>query len=152
MERMKALSRGSKVTLGASVLLLASLFFTWQNLVVDFGPAGTAVTHLDGWDVWGLLIGLTSLTLVALVVLRALPDIELPPNLPWSRVTLALGGLAFVLAVVKNLTDRDSAWASYGAVAIAGLVTVGTYLMWAETRPARTPAMRRRRGRIRSAA
>ena len=57
MDRIKGLSTGSKIVLGCGVLLFFSLFFTWQNLQVDFGRAGIATLTLDGWDFWGLLIG-----------------------------------------------------------------------------------------------
>ena len=68
MERIKGLSTGSKIVLGCGMLLFFSLFFTWQNLQVDFGRAGIATLELDGWDFWGLLIGLVTLAVVGLVV------------------------------------------------------------------------------------
>ena len=40
MDRIKGLSTGSKIVLGCGMLLFFSLFFTWQNLQVDFGPRG----------------------------------------------------------------------------------------------------------------
>ena len=42
MDRIKSLSTGSKIVLGCGVSLFVSLFFTWQNLEVDFGRAGIA--------------------------------------------------------------------------------------------------------------
>ncbi|HXF98860.1 MAG TPA: hypothetical protein VNJ46_09645 [Gaiellaceae bacterium] len=148
MNRIRALSRGSKLTLAASLSLFASLFFTWQRLELDFGPAGTAVQLLDGWDAWGLLIGLCSLALAALVAVRELSDVELPEEVRWDLVALALGGLLFAATLVKNVTDRDSAIASYVGLALAALAALGAFLMWAEAASERLP---RRRRRFRSA-
>ena len=58
MAKFKALSRGSQIVLVAGPLLLLSLFFTWQNVEVDYGRAGIATLSLDGWDAWGLLLAL----------------------------------------------------------------------------------------------
>lgn len=133
MEGIKALSTGTKLVLAAGPLLFFSLFFTWQTPEIDYGRAGRAETLLDGWDFWGLLIGLVALTLVTLVVIAQLTEVEMSPDVPWDLLTLGLGVLAFVLALVKNLTDSDSAWASYVAVLVAAAVAVGAYEMWAET-------------------
>ena len=135
MERVKALPRGTKLVLASGVLLFFDLFFTWQNLQLDFGRAGRAVAPLDGWDAWGLLIGLLTMALVTLVVLVNLTDVELSPDVPWGRITLGLGSAVFVLTLVKNLTDSNSAWASYVGVVLAALVVVGAYMARAEERP-----------------
>ncbi len=58
MAKFKALSRGSQLVLVAGPLLFLSLFFTWQNVEVDYGRAGVATMPLDGWDAWGLLLAL----------------------------------------------------------------------------------------------
>ena len=135
MERIKALSRGTKLVLAGGVLLFFDLFFTWQKLEIDYGRAGTAHELLDGWDAWGLLIGLLTAALVTLVVIVHLTDVELSPDVPWGRITLGLGTAVFVLTLVKNLTDSNSAWASYVGVVLAALVVVGAYMARAEERP-----------------
>ena len=58
MANFKALSRGAQIVLVAGPLLFLSLFFTWQNVEVDYGRAGVATLPLDGWDAWGLLLAL----------------------------------------------------------------------------------------------
>ena len=65
MAKFKALSRGSQLVLVAGPLLLFSLFFTWQNVEVDYGRAGVATLPLDGWDAWGLLLALLVMATVA---------------------------------------------------------------------------------------
>jgi hypothetical protein len=154
VEGVKALSRGTKLVLVAGPLLFFSLFFTWQNLEVDFGPAGRAVQRLDGWDAWGLLIGLLVMTVVTLAVLTRLTDVEMSEDVPWETVMLALGGAVVALALLKNLTDADSTWTSYGFVALAAALAAGTYLNWTEASSHQPPLLGRRgrRRRFSSAA
>jgi hypothetical protein len=147
MERLKALSRGTKLVLAAGPVLFLSLFFSWQTLKIDYGPAGIATQPQDGWDAWGLLIAMLVIAAVTLVVLVRMSEVEMSEEIPWETVTLGLGVATFALAVLKNLTDASSTWASYGFVAIAGLLAVGTYLNWAETRASRNPLLGRRKRR-----
>lgn len=154
-ERIDGLSLGSKIVLVCGVLLFVSLFFVWQNLKVDFGQAGTATQHLDGWDVWGLLIAFIVIALVSLVVIVRATDVEVLPDVDWELVTLALAIALLGLTLLKNLTDADSAWASYVGLALAAAVVAGAGLDWAGSRGGawalpRRP--RRRRGRISRAA
>ncbi|MGH3076933.1 MAG: hypothetical protein ACRDPZ_01980 [Gaiellaceae bacterium] len=148
MERFKALSTGPKLVLVATPLLLVSLFFTWQKLEVDFGRAGSAEAMLDGWDFWGLLIGFLTLGLTSFAVVAYLTDVELSEEVPWERLVLGAGMAILALTVLKNLTDADSAWASYAGVLLAALVALGAYETWAEAvgRPSLVSRVRRRRG------
>jgi hypothetical protein len=153
VEKLKALSRGTQIVLVAGPLLFLSLFFNWQTLRVDYGPAGIAKLPQDGWDAWGLLLGLLVIATVTLVVLRRLTEVELSEDVPWDRVILGLGVAVFTVAVLKNLTDDYSTWASYGFVALAGAVAVGAYLDWSEERgESRIPLLGRKRRRVSSAA
>ena len=153
MERFKALSTGPKLLLVATPLLFVSLFFTWQKLEVDFGRAGRAEALLDGWDFWGLLIGFLALGLTALAVVAYLTDVELTEGVPWERLVLGGGIAIFALTVLKNVTDADSAWASYVGVLLAALVALGAYETWAEDVGRTSLVSRvRRRGLRRSAA
>jgi hypothetical protein len=153
MEKLKSLSRGTKLVLVAGPVLFLSMFFNWQTLHVDYGPAGVAELPQDGWDAWGLLISLLVVAAVTLVVLDRLTEVELPEDVPWAAVTLGLGATVFALAVVKNLTDEYSTWASYGFVAIAGALAAGTCLDWAEGRgESRGTVPRRKRRGVSSAA
>jgi hypothetical protein len=147
MAKFKALSRGTQLVLLAGPLLFLSLFFTWQNVAVNYGRAGVAKISLDGWDAWGLLLALLVAATVVLVVLRTLTEVEMSEDVPWVTICLGLGVTIFVVALLKNLTDAGSSWASYGFVALAGVVAYGTYRDWAaERRPARAPLERKRRG------
>jgi hypothetical protein len=61
---------------------------------------------------------------------------------------LGAGIAILALTVLKNLTDADSAWASYAGVLLAALVALGAYEIWAEAvgRPSLVSRVRRRRG------
>jgi len=147
MAKFKALSRGAQLVLLAGPLLFLSLFLTWQNVAVDYGRAGVAKLSLDGWDAWGLLLALLVAAAVVLVVLRTLTEVEMSEDVPWVTICLGLGVTIFVVALLKNLTDAGSSWASYGFVALAGVVAYGTYRDWAaQRRPARAALGRKRRG------
>ncbi len=134
MDRIKSLSTGSKIVLGCGALLFFSLFFTWQNLQVDFGPAGVATLTLDGWDFLGLLIGLLTLGIVALILVVHATEVEVSEDVPWEGVMLGVGGAIFALTLLKNLTDADSAWMSYLGLALAAGILSGTYLDWSRER------------------
>lgn len=152
MERFKALPTGPKLVLVAAPLLFFSLFFTWQKLVVDSRRGW--VSSLDGWDAWGLLLFLLIGTIVTLTVLRHLTEVEMSPDVPWEKLILWLGAATFAVALVKNLRDAESTYASYAFVAVAAVVALGAYETWAEAagRPGALERVRRRRGRLSSAA
>ena len=145
MDRFRTLSTGPKLLLVATPLLFVSLFFTWQKLEVDY-TGGRAVAPLDGWDFWGLLIGMLALGLTALAVVAYLTDVELSEDVPWGALVLGGGIAILALTLLKNVTDADSAWASYVAVLLAALVALGAYETWAEDvgRPSLVSRVRRR--------
>jgi hypothetical protein len=127
MERIAALSNGTKLTLASGFLLFFDLFFTWQNLPQRFGTRFDVTATLDGWDRWGLVIGLLALALLTVVVIRE-TDVELSPYVPWNLATLALASVLLGVTLLKNLTDAHSAWASYAGIVLAALTVVGAYL------------------------
>ena len=151
MAKFKALSRGSQLVLVAGPLLLFSLFFTWQNVDVQYGRT-VAKLPLDGWDAWGLLLALLVMATVAIVALGNLTNVELSDDVPWPKITLVLGMGILAVAVVKSLTDAGSTWLSYGFVALALAIAAGTYLDWAATRRRAHPTLARKRRGLRSAA
>jgi hypothetical protein len=152
MATFKALPRGAQLVLVAGPLLIISLLFTWQQVEVDYGPAGVAKMPLDGWDAWGLLLALLALTVVVLVALVHLSDVDRGESVPWRNAILALGIAVLAVAALKNLTDAGSTPASYAFVGLAALVAVGAYLDWATARRADRPALARKRRGFSSAA
>jgi membrane protein implicated in regulation of membrane protease activity len=143
MTKFRSLSLGTKLVLVAGPALFLGLFFTWQTIRVDYGPAGVANVPQDGWDAWGLLIGALAISTVTLVVLRRMTEVEMSDDVPWESIVLALGVAAFAIAVLKSLTDASSTWASYVFVAAAGVMALGSYLGWAEMRTSDSPLLRR---------
>jgi len=137
VERIRELSLGAKLVLAGATFLFFSLFLTWQNLEIDYGPAGTGTLLLDGWDAPGLAIGFLTLALLTLAAVVYVSDVEISPDVPWELVTLVLSSVIFVLVLAKNLSDRDSAWASYLAIVIAGIIVVGAFLDWRGIEPRR---------------
>jgi multisubunit Na+/H+ antiporter MnhB subunit len=127
MDTIASLSTGTKLILGAGTLLFFDLFFTWQSVEQRFNKKFTFTQSLDGWDAWGLLLGLLTLAVLTLAVIR-LTSLELSPEAPWNQITLGLGGAMFLVALVKNVTDEGSAVASYVGVALAAAVAAGAYL------------------------
>jgi hypothetical protein len=152
VDRIRELPLGAATVLVGGCVLFFSLFLTWQSLEVDYGPAGTGTQLLDGWDALGLLVGLLTLALVALVVVVRLSDVEVSPSVRWDLVTLVVASAVLGLLVLKNLTDRDSTWASYLAVAVAGAVVAGAYLDWSRGTGGRRSLAGRRRRRVSRAA
>ncbi|MFO7571418.1 MAG: hypothetical protein R6W48_02310 [Gaiellaceae bacterium] len=128
MERIKSLTLGTKLVLVATIAFFLNLSLTWQKIDVDFGPAGTAERMLDGWDAWGLLLGVLSLALVVLAVVVHLTDVELPETVRWDRITLVLGLLLLAITLAKNLLDAGSTIASYVGIALAVVVVAGAWL------------------------
>jgi hypothetical protein len=152
MAKFSALARGTQLVLVAGPLLLLSLFFTWQNVAVDYGQAGVASMPLDGFDAWGLLVAVLTIVTVVLVALVQLTDVEMSDEVPWAKVTLALGATVLAVAVVKSLTDAGSTWESYAFLALAGAVAAGTYLDWVAGRKVEEPVLAGKRRGISSAA
>jgi uncharacterized membrane protein YiaA len=150
-EKVRGLSPGAKLVLASGTLLFFSLFLTWQNLEIDYGRAGTGTLMLDGWDVFGLVIGFLTLGLLTFVVVVKMYDADLAADSS-ELVTVALATAIFGLVVVKNLTDRNSAWASYLAVVLGATLVASALLDGVRERIGRNAVPGRRRRRIRRVA
>jgi hypothetical protein len=119
MEQVKSLPLGRQLVLGAGVLLLIDTFLPWQAV---------SIFSANAWHgFWGVLLGLMTIALVAWVAARAF-GVALPENVPDGLVTLALGALILVFAVIKNLADDYSAWGSYVGIVLAAAVAYGAWL------------------------
>jgi hypothetical protein len=134
MGRITALSNGTKLILVAAAGLFLNLSLTWQKVPVDYGPAGRGEALVDGWDAWGLLIGLATIALITLVVVLQLTDVEVSEDIPWDRVVLGLGAAVFVLTLAKNLLAQGSTVTRYVGLVLAALVLVGCVLDLRRTR------------------
>lgn len=149
VEKVNGLSLGAKLALVSGLLLFFSLFLTWQNLEIDYRRNGTSVQALDGWDVFGLAIGLLTIGLLTFVVVVKLYDTEMAPSAT-ELLTAVVAAAILGLVVAKNLTDRNSAWPSYLAIGLAAGLVAGTLLDWAGEVIDRNAVPGRRHRRLRS--
>jgi hypothetical protein len=128
METLKGLTRSRQIILGAGVLLLIFSFFAWQS--VDLGILEVSRNAWHGF--WGVVMGLLTIALLLWVGARAF-GVALPANIPDGLATLALGAAILLCAVLKNLTDDYSAWASYVGMILAAGVAYGAWLAFQES-------------------
>jgi hypothetical protein len=82
----------------------------------------------------GLLVGFLSLVFLANAVVYA-RVVEVKFALPSKLIAITLAPAILVFALIKNIADANSGWASYVGVALAGLITYGAWLMWKEPPP-----------------
>ena len=127
MPNLSALSRGTQLLAAAGVLLLLDTFLKWQS--IDVGPFTVGQNAWNG--VWGVVMGLLLIVLLAWVIARIL-DVKLPVEVPDGLVTVGLGALVFLFALLKNLTDDYSTVWSYIGVALAAGVAAGAWLRYQE--------------------
>ena len=128
MDKLKGLSLGRQLVLGGGVLLFIDTFLPWQKW-----SAGPFSISLNAWHgFWGVLLCLLTIVLLLWVAARIF-GVTLPLNAPDGLVTLALGVLILLFAVLKNLIDDFSGWASYVGVVLAAGVAVGAWLSFQES-------------------
>ncbi len=116
---LSKLTLGSKVVIGAGVLLLIDSFLHWQE--ISFGPISAGVSM---WHGWGVLVGLL---LIVILVWEAAQivgvKIALGPLSP-SMLTAGLSALLLLFTLIKVLTNNFVAtWAWIGLVLSAGIAT-----------------------------
>ena len=129
MEQLKALSLARKLVLGGGVLLLIDTFFAWQSVSYQGVTLGSA----NAWHgFWGVLLGLMTIALVAWVIARTF-GVEMPEGIPEGTISLILGGLILLFAVLKTLIDDYSAWASYVGVVLAAIIAYGAWRNFQES-------------------
>ncbi len=128
MQQLNALSTGRKLILLGGALLLIDTFFAWQKVEVKIAGVTAVSATQNAWHgFWGVVLGLLTIAVLAWVAARAF-GVALPATVPDGLATLALGALIFVFALLKNLTDDYSAWASYVGVVLAAVVAAGAWL------------------------
>jgi hypothetical protein len=128
MERFNALGRGTQIMLISSVLLLIVSFFNWQEVEFDLGPLGSGSAGVSAWDdLGGILMGILTIVLIARIVAN-LAAVNLPIPVSFAMTSAVLAFLIFILALIKNLTDDYSTWASYVGVVLAALIAVGAWM------------------------
>lgn len=112
----------------SSVLLLIISFFNWQEVEFDLGPLGEGSAGVSAWDdLGGILMGILTVVLIARIVAN-LAAVDLPIPVSYAMTSAVLAFLIFAIALIKNLTDDYSTWASYVGVVLAALIAVGAWM------------------------
>ncbi len=98
-------SAGERISWIAGLVLMLSSFMSWYAGTSIEGPT-LAVT---GWHTGtiGKAVFFLGLAVVAIAVLRE-TGVELPPTVPESLVTVALGSLATVLVLIRVISIPDT--------------------------------------------
>ena len=128
MKNISALSRGTQLLAAAGVLLLIDTFLAWQS--VDLGVVDFSRNAWHGF--WGVLLGLMLIALLAWVGAR-IAGIELPMEVPDGLITVALGALIFLFALIKGLSDDYSTFWSWIGIILAAGVAAGAWLRFQES-------------------
>ncbi len=98
-------SSGERIAWVAGLVLMLSSFMSWYAGKSIEGPTLAVI----GWHTGtiGKIIFFIGLLLIALAVLRQF-GIELPPTVPDSLVTIALGALATILVLIRLISIPDT--------------------------------------------
>lgn len=131
MDRLSALSRGTQLTLAASVLLLIDTFLPWQKYDgegSEFAEALGADLSRNAWHgFWGVLLGLLTVALVAWLVAEVTGmEIKLPVSA--TMLTAVLAGVILLCTVLKVLTDDFRGWAAWLGLLLALALAFGAWL------------------------
>ena len=128
-------SSGGRIAWIAGLILMLSSFMSWYSGHSIEGPTLSVI----GWHTGtiGKLVFFLGLALVVIAILRE-AGIELPPTIPESLVTIALGALGTILVLVRLISIPDTfagtsgraigLWIALGsalAVIAAGLLRAG---------------------------
>ena len=132
MDKLMGLSKGQKLLLGGSVLLFIDTFLAWQKVTVGFGGASISATANAWHGFWGVVLCLLVIVMLAWAVAGVL-GVALPGNLPTGLVTLALGGLIFLFALLKTLTESYRGWASWVGIVLGAIVAVGAWFAFQDS-------------------
>jgi hypothetical protein len=98
-------SSGERISWVAGLVVMLSPFMSWYSGKSIEGPTLSVI----GWHTGtiGKIVFFIGLLLIALAVLRQ-AGVELPPNIPDSLVTIALGALASVLVLIRLISIPDT--------------------------------------------
>ena len=129
---------GGRIAWIAGLILMLSSFMSWYSGKSIEGPTLAVI----GWHTGtvGKLVFFVGLAIVALAILREAGS-ELPPSVPESLVTIALGALGTILVLIRLISIPDTFAGTSGrgiglwigllsalAVIVAGLLRAGEEL------------------------
>src|SRR6185437_15373289 len=117
MEQLKGLPLGRQLILGAGVLLFIDTLLHWQE--VEIGPISAGRNAWHGF--WGFFMCLMVIAIVAWTAARAF-NVTLPEQVPDGLVTLALGVLIPVFALIKAISDSYVHWPAWVGVILGAVI------------------------------
>jgi hypothetical protein len=133
MEQLQALSLARKLILGGGLLLLIDTFLDWQHVSVSYGGQEIASGGQSAWHgFWGVLLGLMTVALVAWVIARMF-GVQLPEGVPEGLISLVLGGLILLFAVIKVISDSYVHWPAYIGIVLAAVIAYGAWRNFEES-------------------
>jgi hypothetical protein len=135
MPDLRSLSTGMQLAGASAVLLLIDTFLNWQSVDLGVVSAGRSAWH----GFWGVLLGLLTIAFIAWLAARLfavkLPELPVPER----TITLAVGALILLFAVIKVLTDDFRAWPAWVGLVLAAGCAGGAWLLSQEPEAAATP-------------
>lgn len=142
MPDLRSLSNGTKLVLGAAILLLIDSFFNWQEVSVEVGGVEVASAGQNAWNgFWGVVMCLGTIAMIGWVGVQVM-NVKLPElPVPARMITLGLGALIFAFALIKNLADDYSTFWSYVGIVLAAAVAVGAWMTTQEPEAVAAPPM-----------
>ncbi|MGZ4289455.1 MAG: hypothetical protein ACXVQQ_01205 [Gaiellaceae bacterium] len=130
MEQLKGLPLGRQLILGAGVLLFIDTLLDWQKVSVSVGGITAVSAGQTAWHgFWGVLLGLMTIAIVLWTAARAF-GVTLPGNVPDGLLTLALGVLIPVFALLKAITDDFVHWPAWLGVILGAVIAYGAWLVF----------------------
>lgn len=134
---MARVSTGSKILLGAGLLLLIDLFLPWQGVDLGFG-FGSA--NASGFTGIGILVGLLVIAMLAWEgILAAGVNMNLGTMSP-GLISAILGGAVALFTLIKFLTSLD--FIKFGAfigLILALVIAYGAWMRYSESRTGALP-------------
>jgi hypothetical protein len=106
-------------------LMFVDTLLAWQS--VDVGSDTYSRNAWHGF--WGVVLGLLAIAFLANTAGQA-GVVELKLRLPHRYLSVLLAPAILVFAVIKNIDDKNSAWASYAGIVLGVLVTLAALNAW----------------------
>jgi hypothetical protein len=134
MPNLAQLSTGTKVLLGAGLLLFIDLFLDWQQVCVNLGPLGNQCGSRSGWHGIGVLVGLLVIALLVWEVVQVfnlLANVQLP--VAASLISVVLAAAIVLFGVIEFFTHNEARhWPAWVGLILLVVIAIGGWLKFSE--------------------